>query len=361
MNFRAGRIALPVLLIVALLSASCGKNVATLSEKDMAPPPKLANFENIGDQALEVAIAGDLMLDDLALPWILKYGYDYPLAGMAEQLKKFDVVVANLEVPVTANCRSSGRHYSYSMMPDGLAALTNANIKVVSLGNNHVLDCGGESAIEEMDLLDKTGISWFGAGRNSKEASTGLIIDVAGTKIGLIGFYGKMSATWPNTQSLTESNMKAGIARMRKEADIVVAVPHWGDNYKPVKDSQISMGHFAIDMGADAVIGHHPHVWQPVEMYKGKPIVYSVGNFAFGTGNTSAKNSLIAVMEIEGKKLKRIKIYPLFNQNRNPEVAWQPKIMKGKDATSFLTKLSDMSEKKDAKLKIENDIGILTL
>jgi hypothetical protein len=352
-----------VFLSMAVTFAACSQGGLGLSAKDMAPPSKVVEIPARGDGPIRIGIGGDLMLDDLALPWILKYGYDYPLAGMVDTLKTFDAVVANLEVPVTSDCKSSMKHYSYSMSPDGLGALTRANIRAVSLSNNHVLDCGDDSAGEEMKLLDQAGIAFFGAGNSREEAMRGLILNVNGTKVGLIGIDGtrKAALTFPNTNVLGEDTLKAGIARMKKEADIVVVVPHWGDNYKPIKKTQEKFGPIAINLGADAVIGHHPHVWQPVSVYKGKPIVYSVGNFAFGTGNTAAKNSMIAVMEIDRKKIGAIRLIPLFNQNRNPEVAWQPRILTGGEAKSFLTKLVEGSKKYDATVKIDGDTGLLKL
>ncbi|MCB1155822.1 CapA family protein, partial [bacterium] len=106
------------------------------------------------------------------------------------------------------------------------------------------------------------------------------------------------------------------VRRAKRMADVVVYFPHWGIRYhRPVFDEQIKMAHAAIDAGADLVVGHHIHIWQPSEIYKGKPIVYGLGNFAFGSNNRRADEGLVVRAIFSEEGLRRVELYPTYSKN----------------------------------------------
>jgi poly-gamma-glutamate capsule biosynthesis protein CapA/YwtB (metallophosphatase superfamily) len=137
-------------------------------------------------------------------------------------------------------------------------------------------------------------------------------------------------------------------------------VVHWGENYRPVDRWQKTIGRAAIDLGADVVIGHHPHQAQPVELYKGKPIVYSLGNFAFGTiGRNSMRFGMGAALHLEKGKIAAVEFIPLLTQNRI--VNYQPRIPTGKNLDRFFKELISGSSPLGARIIRRGDRGWLEL
>ena len=163
---------------------------------------------------------------------------------------------------------------------------------LVTLANNHILDFGPEGITDSIKALDGAGIRHVGAGENREQAERLEILEVNGKRIGFLGtsrVY--MSADWaagpehPGVFSTYDpARAVEAIKTARGQCDYLVVYVHWGvERETEPKDYQRAMGHQYIDAGADLVIGSHPHVLQPVEYYNGKPIVYSLGNFVFGS------------------------------------------------------------------------------
>lgn len=111
--------------------------------------------------------------------------------------------------------------------------------------------------------------------------------------------------------------------------------------------------------GADLVVGHHSHIWQPVEVIDGVPVVYGIGNFAFGSRNRNAVGGLIVRVVIKDKKVSRVELYPTYTMNRSKQVRFQPKVLKGRSAQETLQELKRESEKRGATISIENGVGVL--
>ena len=140
---------------------------------------------------------------------------------------------------------------------------------------NHSHDYGEQSFQDTMDALDAQGIVHFGYDETA-------VMDIKGVKVGLVGIY----ELYDHLER--EQQLKDNIAKVKEDgAELIIVIFHWGNEKETVPDSnQTTLGHLAIDLGADLVCGHHPHVLQGIEEYKGKNIVYSLGNFCFG-GNSA--------------------------------------------------------------------------
>ena len=132
----------------------------------------------------------------------------------------------------------------------------------------------------------------------------------------------------PGVAALSEDSLRIDIEAMRPLVDVLIVSVHWGDDYKPVRQLQRNFGRLAIDLGADAVIGHHPHVPQPVELYKGRPIIYSIGNFVFSSmGKEEYEPHLgerrklccgmpvILHIDYMSRRVKMIEFIPVLTQN----------------------------------------------
>ncbi len=257
-------------------------------------PPQVVKLEAHGPRTTVVSV-GDILLADAAHRALEQHGYRWPFERVAPLLAEADVVLGNLEGPVTTHRERAfpGKKWSYRMPAKAARALATVGFDVVCLANNHILDYGSRGVADTIVALNEVGIRWFGAGRNEREARRGLVLDVGGFRIGLLGYYqrhldlalrgGYAGEDHPGPAMLTEDVLEADLKRLRTHADVLIVNFHWGANYRPVSKYQRRMGHRAIDLGADIVNGHHPHIAQGIEIYRGKPIVYSVGNFTFGT------------------------------------------------------------------------------
>jgi len=154
--------------------------------------------------------------------------------------------------------------------------------------------------------------------------------------------------------------LKTDIARLKGRVDRVVATFHWGVPYvrEPSADDR-AKARFAIDCGADIVIGHHPHIVQPFELYRGRPIFYSVGNFTFGSGNSRGESLLLVARFLERQTV--IEIFPVYVKNRDPRVQYQPKVLRGAAAERQLRQLVTISGESGARMTIADSRGLLTL
>ena len=254
---------------------------ATLADK---PAPDQAS-EKASD-TVQLVFAGDIMLDDLPGAQIAK-GVD-PFAEFAKIFQAADAAIGNLECAVATKGEPADKKYAFRADPQVLTVLAR-HLRNVSLANNHSLDYGQEAFLEQLELLPKHKISWFGGGRNCAEARQPLILTLKGIRIALLGYNNFMprsfeaGPSWPGTAWAVNQQIFADIRAAREihHADLVIPFMHWGDEFDPANDDQKKLARRMIDNGADVVVGGHPHVTQGAEYYKGKLIVYSLGNFVF--------------------------------------------------------------------------------
>jgi len=242
-----------------------------------------------------ISSVGDMMLCDKALPTLEKHGYDYFFQKVGPLFENADLVMGNLEAPITQHDvrLDPDKEWSYHQEPIAADALRESGFDVLCLANNHVLDFGEVGLQDTLDNLQRVGIVPLGAGMDEEAARQGHVVDLSGTRVGLLAYQkssrGKRKAGWfaegdhPGCVPMDRDVMREDIARMRERADVVIVHCHYGKNYAQVTEFQEKISREIIDMGADAVNGHHSHAAQGVEIYKGKPILYSLGNFAFGS------------------------------------------------------------------------------
>lgn len=234
---------------------------------------------------------GDMMADRGVRAMVeKKLGGDYDkLFENIPEVAEADIAFGNLEGPIADPSIGTrrGSRFSFRMNPLFVEALAGAGFDVVSFANNHVGDYGDGAFRETMRLLEEAGIRYAGAGKNSTEAQTPVIIEKEGVKIGFLAF----SDVGPQWMEATEtragqliyrkSEAEALVQEVEKEVDILFVSIHWGTEYSPASATQRAIAQGLIDAGADGIIGHHPHVMQRYEWYKEKPIFYSLGNFIF--------------------------------------------------------------------------------
>jgi poly-gamma-glutamate synthesis protein (capsule biosynthesis protein) len=256
------------------------------TSRDLGAPPGQSltsyvsgYFRSPPPAAARVLFVGDLFLDRHIRKVAQERGYDYLLREVKGLLQASDLVVANLEGPITrAPSVCQGRrswepeHYRFTFAPAAAKTLAEHHIKLVHLGNNHALDFGSRGLAETKEHLTAAGISCFGAPKTPEERS--LVKDIGGLKWGFVSF--NQFADADEASTLKE------IQRLKAEAGVVVVYTHWGAEYTHTPGPRVRQWARAfIDSGADLVIGSHPHVVQEKEEHRGKMIYYSLGNFVF--------------------------------------------------------------------------------
>ncbi|MEM9244556.1 MAG: CapA family protein [Cyanobacteria bacterium P01_F01_bin.153] len=275
------------------------------------------------DETVTLLFGGDVTLSNF-FETKVRGDYGKTFAKMPEYAQA-DVSMVNLENPLTtANTRRPGKSFNFKAKPESVEVLTSGGVDIVTLGNNHAMDYQGKGLSETMEHLEKAGIYAVGAGRDLKEARRPKIVDVKGHRIAYFGYY---NAYWhaatdgaPGTNPRDFDAIKADMEAVRYQVDWIVVNYHWGEeNAHYPAGYQRNLAQFTIDHGADLIVGHHPHVLQGAEVYKGKAIVYSLGNFIFG-GN-SRRNYVTAALQVSltGDEMK-LDFLPLVVQDYQPEV-----------------------------------------
>lgn len=327
-------------------------------------------------------------LEEKGKPNILKEkGYDYSFANLDSLLSGEAMVIANLETPVTDMIRSpladSDKYKLHRADAQKTpAGLKRHNIFVVSLANNHALDYGIQGLSETMSVLKKNDISFFGAGNNDTEAATPYHFKSSAAKnsfhmvvIGMLDYDAKYDSAYSfyathtkaGVNMLTEEKISQQIKniRMANKSAFVVAYPHWFENYVWKSEGQTALAHAMIDAGADIVIGHGAHMLQEIEIYKGKWIIYSLGNFVFNSPGRYAKfesvnpysaAALLTVDNIQDKETITVQLYPFLSNNI--QTNYQPRLVNEKEfeeVLELLFKHSPNPEEMKKKLKPEKD------
>ena len=316
------------------------------------------------DPGLSFIGGGDVMLGGRARKAVDEFGIDYPLAAVQPLLALSPIVMANLEGPFAADARRVDRQFSYRVKPRLAAALPRAGVNVVTLANNHLVDCDRDGVTETMDTLRQVGVSVAGAGANGTAAHVPVIMDSRGRRVGMLAYYWnrRCAATskLPGSAMDPPEALEEDIRSLRARADRIVVMFHWGIPYDRTPSAEDrAKARFAVECGADVVVGHHPHVLQPFEIYRDRPIFYSVGNFAFGSGNSQAEGCLIGIRFDDHATTATI--YPLYVKNRDPRVNYQPKLLRGTTARRILLRLARSSGSSGDLLRIGDYHGSLII
>lgn len=329
--------------------------------------PAAASEPALADDSFTIAAVGDLMLGNRTEPFLKEFGPDYPFAEVKPFFEQADVVVGNLESPIsTRGTAVENKKFTLRAGPIAAQALVAAGIRVVTLANNHSMDFGPLALQDTLEQLDENNILYSGAGMDLDDARAPALLKVKGKTIAFLSYSLTFpleffaSAKRPGTAPGYKEYMKADIEKARTVADFVVVSIHWGAELMlAAKDYQIALGHDCINWGADLVLGHHPHVLQEIELYKGKLIAYSLGNFVFGSESNRTNTSMILLLTFQGKSLVRVTAVPL--DVNNYRVKYRPKVLIGRAAVEVLESVNTASERFKTKLKIENNLGTISL
>lgn len=294
--------------------------------------PVLAAEEIKLEEPIRVVAVGDIMLGRNVENLSRENGWDYPFSRTSDIFGDADYVLANFEGTIPENhIQTPYMGFRFSFVKDAVDALADAGVNVVSLANNHAHDFGAENFVRTREELLMRGVVPFGHPTDENINHTRTIVeeDISLHFVGL------------NDTFLTLDTEKAEElvdVLKNKNNDFVFVSIHWGDEYKlESNDRQRNIARKLIDAGADAIIGHHPHVVQEVEFYKEKPIFYSLGNFIFDQYFSDETQEGLAVeMEITREKIS----YNLVPVSIERSV---PARMEKEEAVSWLSDLMDRS------------------
>lgn len=311
-------------------------------------------------KSVKLLAVGDILLSGSVAEMIKNNGHEEPFTFVLEEFKKTDLVFGNLEGPFSNRGNPLKNKCCLYSPPETLKSLKSAGFNVLSLANNHIFDYGYEGFEDTISLLKENNISWFGAGRNLKEARTPAIVSINNLSIGFLGyswdFIGSINVAKNKfgTAPLSEKLILEDVKKLRERTDMVVVSLHWSydrENY-PLP-SQRKLAHKIIDAGANLILGHHPHVLQGIEEYNSGVIVYSLGNFIFPDILYKQYN-LIQKPENKESIIFQCEIFPdgidfdIIPIRSNDQ--FQPKILENNEKRLILEKIKKLS----SPLQLEN-------
>ena len=268
------------------------------------------------------------------------YGADYFLQNVKDIFSADDLTIANFEGTLTDSDEREDKTFAFKAPASYASILTGGSVEAVNTANNHSHDYGDQSFDDTLAALDDAGIVHFGYDETA-------VMDVKGIKVGLVGIY----ELYDHLER--EQQLKDNIAKVKADgAQLIVVIFHWGNETETVPDSnQTTLGRIAIDEGADLVCGHHPHVIQGIETYKGRNIVYSLGNFCFG-GNSSPSDMDTMIYQqtftIDADGVKKDNVTNIIPCSISSAAYdgynnYQPTPAEGDEATRILGKINERS------------------
>lgn len=327
--------------------AAAKKTVSMNASEDNSQKAS-SDSQNTDSVSLTLSVVGDCTLgtdetfdyDTSLNAYYENYGADYFLQNVKDIFSTDDLTIANFEGTLTDSDEREDKTFAFKAPASYASILTGGSVEAVNTANNHSHDYGEQSFDDTLAALDDAGIVHFGYDETA-------VMDVKGIKVGLVGIY----ELYDHLER--EQQLKDNIAKVKADgAQLIVAIFHWGNETETVPDSnQTTLGRIAIDEGADLVCGHHPHVLQGIETYKGRNIVYSLGNFCFG-GNSSPSDMDTMIyqqtftIDADGVKKDNVtNIIPcsISSATYDGYNNYQPTPAEGDEATRILGKINERS------------------
>ena len=345
-------IVLVVLLIFTLLLVGC-KNLLTGGKKQKEETAISEEMEKTTKRknktvSFTISAVGDCTFgkdENFAYEGSMPAKYDevgdfnYFFENVKSVFEEDDLTIVNFEGTLTDSTIREDKQFAFKADKSYAEILTDGFVEAANLANNHSKDYGEQSYNDTMDALDEAGITNFGYDRVA-------IKKVKGIKVGLVGTYVLADGLG------VKDSMEKNIQDLKDEgAQVIIASFHWGEEKAEYpNDVQVELAHAAIDAGADLVLGHHPHVLQGIEQYKGKNIVYSLGNFCFG-GNMYPSDMDTMIFQqtftLKGGKLQEdnvTNIIPCSISSVEDYNNYQPTPAAGEKETEILNKITQRSQ-----------------
>ncbi|MCH8052053.1 MAG: CapA family protein [Chloroflexi bacterium] len=310
--------------------------VPALTIADVFPPRDLGQY-NLDPSRLRTLIATGDVIPARGTDFIIRQEGDnflYTVEKTAEIVADADVTVVNLEAPLIGHCPVHTEGFTFCGRPGFTDALVAAGVDVVTIENNHIGNWGFDGIAETVGHLEAAGMAWA-------DRQTPAIIDVRGLKFGFLAFNGVIEV-------IDRTAMVEQIEALRAQVDVLAVSFHWGAEYVSLPtvapgvatDDPVTIGHLAIDAGADLVIGNHPHWVQAVEAYEGGYITYAHGNYIFDQmWSYETRVGVIGKYTFYDDQLIGVEYVPTLIEN-----SAQPAPMVGEERQAVLDGMRDASQ-----------------
>lgn len=328
--------------------------------------------QNAGDapsSELHITAVGDIMLGRGVSQRLKSQGLDYiyPFIKTEDLFKKGDIVFGNLEQPITDRVESLDGEHKYVLKSgtEAYSGIAFAGFNLLSLANNHMMDYYDNGLFDTMKILQENGVAFAGAGKNKEEARALAVININDLKVGLLAYTDMADIYYegdpsigfaageqtPGVASRNPEWVMEDIRKAREQVDLLIVSLHWGteDSFS-VTDEQVRFAHELIDQGADMILGHHPHRFQGIEIYKGKPIIYSLGNFIFDQNDPENQESFILNFTYSKTMLTELRAIPVRTVDKIQVVPQE-----GPDAKTMLERELQLSNDLDTQFSILDD------
>ena len=314
-----------------------GKEAVIESETDTEGEPAEILLSFTGDCILGT---DEYFAWDTGLPaYYDLYGPEYFLKNVRSIFEEDDLTIVNMEGTLTKETTRVDKQFAFKGDLDYVKILSSSSVEAANVANNHSHDYGEKSFQDTVQTLEKNGIKSFGYDDVA-------VLEVKGIRVGMFGIY----ELDDHLERIPQ--VKQDIAKLKDQnVDIIVAVFHWSNELVTVPDeNQVTLAHLAIDEGADVVVGHHPHVVQGIDEYKGKIIAYSLGNFCFG-GNTHPTEMDTFIFQqkfiLDGKRNitnSEYKVIPCRVSSETTYNNYQPTPLMGEEAKETMDKIKERSQ-----------------
>ena len=316
------------------------------------------NFDD--KENVSIAVTGDVMFAR-NMPNVLSLDSS-PFSGVSDVISNVDLLITNFENAATTSGDALKGDVPLKCDPSYMPLLKANNNTVASLANNHAYDYGETGMKDTISYLKEAGITPMGAGETEEEAHQAVTQDINGRKITILNYmdsnnfaeysYDVMpyaNGSHPGYSAYDSADAQKQIAE-NNDSDLIIAYLHFGNEYSnSPNEDQIRIAHELIDYGADVVIASHPHVTQGIEMYDGKPIFYSLGNFIFDQSNPATHSAYFVKIDLIGGT-GECTVYPIYISN------YLPQYMDAESGNSLLNGLSPRADE----LQVSDGVGKLS-
>jgi len=357
-------------VLVAGAAIARGARAGTPADSLAFPAPPADSLATPAEPGVSLAVGGDTTLgynlqdhfdQQLAAGRTREELWPYYFAGVRPILDAADLAIVNLECPFTERGVKLEKNFNFRARLEMVEVLRQGSVDVVTLANNHMNDWGPDGVEDTCRVLDQAGIGRFGAGANLHAARVPLVLERGGLKLGFLGYYFQAGDDMIEPRGVYATRRAAGVAgcykslgAMRKmiredlaalapRVDLPIVYFHWGkEGTYDVRDYQIELAHLCVDHGCRAVFGAHPHRLQGVELYRGAPIFYSLGNFVYG-GIKEPKDALTMIARVRlTRDGAQADVVPL-EFTRWPDRAFQPVVLEGDAGVAAMARIAELS------------------
>jgi poly-gamma-glutamate capsule biosynthesis protein CapA/YwtB (metallophosphatase superfamily) len=277
---------------------------------------------------LVMAAVGDINLGDGPLQVMAQRGFRFPWTGVAPVLRRADIAFGNLECAVSTAGRAVPKQFNFRGPPGALRALARyAGFDALNLANNHVGDYGRRAMLDTVRNVRRFGIAAIGAGGSVAAAGKPRVVRRLGLRVAFVGFSDILPTSFfagpdrAGSQPASAPAIRRGVRRARRRADVVIATFHWGVERAGLENGrQRAFAATALDAGATAVIGAHPHVLQPIRRRGHRLVAYSLGNFVFSAGSPGTTTTGVLKLRLSARGVEGSRLLPARIENTRPRL-----------------------------------------